>query len=138
MVSHRSSRSQVVFIISVLKKIANFTENICARVSLYQSCILDEAYFCIKFRQAWSFIKKSPAQVFSCEFCKMFKNNFTQNTFGDWFCSYIREPVNLWHHPVSIEITTFLKCSLTRKGLLTKTKNFAIFLLLEKQNDLFA
>ena len=55
-----------VFIkIDVLKILQNSQENTCARVS-----------FLIKL-QACNFIKKETlAQVFSCEFCEIFKNTF--------------------------------------------------------------
>ena len=42
-------------------------------------------------RKTWNFIKKKTlAQVFSCEFCKTFKNTFLQNTSGGSFsnCSF--------------------------------------------------
>ena len=33
-------------------------------------------------------LKRAPAQVFSCEFCKVLKDNFFRSTSG-WLCSYL-------------------------------------------------
>ena len=64
----RSSRSEVFFKKVFLKISQNSQENNCARVS-----------FSIKL--ACNFIKKETlAQVFSCEFCKIFKNTFFRRT----------------------------------------------------------
>ena len=49
-----------------LENSQNSQENTCASES-----------FLIKLPQAWNFIKKdSLAQVFSCEFCEIYKNTF--------------------------------------------------------------
>ena len=54
-----------------LNILQNSQENTCARVSFYWSCKLGGCNF-IK--------KKSLAQVFSCEFCKISKNTFSYRT----------------------------------------------------------
>ena len=62
----------------VLKNFANFQENTCVRVS-----------FLIKLQaEACNFIKNETlTQVFSCEFCKIFKNTFfTEHLLTTAFC----------------------------------------------------
>ena len=55
-----------------LESSRNSQENSCPRAS-----------FLIKLHVACNFIKKEAlAQVFSCEFCEIFKNTFSQNTSG--------------------------------------------------------
>ena len=56
---------------SVLENLQNLQENPCARVSFLISCR----------PLASNFIKKANlAQLFSCEFCEIFKNNFFYRT----------------------------------------------------------
>ena len=64
----RSSRSQIFFKISVLVRFVMFT-----RKRLYCSFIL------VKL-QALTLLEKTPTQVFSCEYWKIFKNNFFYRT----------------------------------------------------------
>ena len=64
--SHYSNSSKFAF----LKVSKDLFENTCAGVS-----------FVIKLQSACKFIKKeTPAQVFSCEFCRISENIFLQNT----------------------------------------------------------
>ena len=63
----RSSHWSVLLKKGFLKTSQNSQENTCARVFFLKSCKL-EAYIFIK--------KKTQAQVFSCEFCEIFKKTF--------------------------------------------------------------
>ena len=59
-----------------LKIWQNSYENTCAGVSLSRSLLsLSRSP-----RSHATLLKKTPAQVFSCEFCEIFKNTFFKNT----------------------------------------------------------
>ena len=64
----RSSRSQMLFKIGILKNFAIFTgKHLCW------------SFFLIKL-QAFRPEKETPTQVFSCEYCEIFKNTFFYRT----------------------------------------------------------
>ena len=77
----RSSRSQMFFRIGVLKNFAIFTgKHLC------------RSLFLIKL-QCWrpaTLLKRDSTQVFSCEYCKIFKNTFFYRTplVATFFLSY--------------------------------------------------
>ena len=60
------------FKIGVLKNYIIFTKNTCAEVSLQKSC---------KSEGVHHYKKETPTQVFSCEYCKDFKNTFFYRTY---------------------------------------------------------
>ena len=62
----RSSRSQIIIKIGVLKVSQYSQENTCVRVSIDNAAGL----------QPCNFIKETQTQVFSCEYCEIFKNSF--------------------------------------------------------------
>ena len=71
-IKNGSGRLEVFCEKGVLRNVAKFTENTCARVSFL---IKLQASPCI-------FIKKDTlVQVFSCKFCKISKKTFLKNTF---------------------------------------------------------
>ena len=93
-----------------LKISRNSQENTCARV-----------YFLIcwysRRRQAWGLQKETLAQVFSCEFCKMFKKTFVHRTplvaALDFLCS---DEILLWDN--------YGKVDFIRKSKVNSKRNF--------------
>ena len=66
-ISGRSNRSQMFFKIGVLKNLANFTgKHLCWNLFLIKLQALSPV----------TLLKGTPAHVFSCEICEMFKNIF--------------------------------------------------------------
>ena len=68
---YRSSCSQMFFKIGVLKTSAIFTGKTPDLESLFSK---------VAGLKACNFVKDNPTQVFSCEYCKIFKNTFFYKT----------------------------------------------------------
>ena len=64
--SFRSSRSQMFFKVVVRKKLPNIRRKILTLGSLFNK---------VPVLQACNFIKKKLTKMFSCEYCKIFKNS---------------------------------------------------------------
>ena len=67
--AYRSSWSQKFFKIGVLK---NFT--------IFQGKHLCWSFFLIKLQTWTTLLKETPTQVFSCEYCEIFRNSFFHRT----------------------------------------------------------
>ena len=68
----RTSRSQIFFKIAVLKNFAIFSRKTCVAEYLFNKVAGMKVCIFIK--------KETPAQLFSCEYCEIFKNNFFYKT----------------------------------------------------------
>ena len=68
----RTSRSQIFFKIAVLKNFAILSRKACVAEYLFNKVAGMKVCIFIK--------KETPAQLFSCEYCEIFKNNFFYKT----------------------------------------------------------